>query len=209
MADEWRVEVELEDLDGLQDMLATRDLDDEARQRLGGRVIVTRDAERIFIYAGSEEAAREAEREVSELCASEGLRCEIRVTRWHPVEEAWKDASIPLPQTPEEIEAERARNLEAEEREMREQGEPDWEVRVELPHHRETVELAGRLASEGLDVTRRWRYLLVGAATEEQAKELAERIRAEAPGGAAIRVEPNLADVQQPWYVLVGRGIWG
>jgi hypothetical protein len=209
MSDEWRIEVELEDLDGLRDMLATRDLDDEARDRLGGRVIVTRDAERIFLYANSEQAAREAEREVRELCASEGFQAEIRVTRWHPVEEAWKDADIPLPQTAEEIEAERARNLEAEELEMREQGEPDWEVRVELPHHRETVELAERLASEGLDVTRRWRYLLVGAATEEQGHALAERIRGGAPSGAEIRVEPNLSDVQQPWYVLVGRGIWG
>jgi hypothetical protein len=209
MSDEWRVEVDLEDLDGVQDLLATGDLDDEARDRLGGRVIVTRDGERIFLYADSEETTREAERVMREIVRSEGVDAEIRVTRWHPVEEAWKDAAIPLPQTPEEIEAERIRNEEAEEAEMRAEGEPDWEVRVELPHHRETVELAKTLESEGVDVTRRWRYLLAGTATEEQAQALAERIRSDAPAGTEIRIEPNMSDVQQPWYVLVGRGIWG
>lgn len=209
MSDEWRVEVDLEDLDGVQDLLATRDLDDEARDRLGGRVIVTRDGERIFLYADSEETTREAERVMREIVSSEGVDADIRVTRWHPVEEAWKDAAIPLPQTPEEIEVERIRKEQAEEEEMRAEGEPDWEVRVELPHHRETVELAAKLESEGLDVTRRWRYLLVGSPTEERAEELAERIRSEAPAGTEIRIEPNMSDVQQPWYVLVGRGIWG
>lgn len=209
MSDEWRVEVEIEDLEGLQDLLDTRDLDDEARDRLGGRVIVTRDGERIFLYADSEETTREAEQVMREIVASEGVDAHIRVMRWHPVEEAWKDASIPLPQTPEEIEAERLRNEQAEEEEMRAEGEPDWEVRVELPHHRETVELGRKLESEGLDITRRWRYLLVGAPTEERAQALADRIRAEAPEGTEIRIEPNMSDVQQPWYVLVGRGIWG
>ena len=209
MSDEWRVEVELEDLGDVRDLLATRDLDDEARERLGGRVIVTRDEDRIFLYADSEETTREAERVMREVVESEGIDAHIRITRWHPVEEAWKDASIPLPQTPEEIEAERIRNEQAEEEEMRAHGEPDWEVRVELPHHRDTVELAKRLESEGLGVTRRWRYLLVGTATEEQARELADRIRSGAPQGSEIRIEPNMSDVQQPWYVLVGRGIWG
>lgn len=209
MSDEWRVEVELEELGSLQDLLATRDLDDDARDRLGGRVIVTRDGERIFLYADSEETTREAERVMGEIVRAEGLEADIRVTRWHPVEEAWKDASLPLPRTEEEIEAERIRHLQAEEAEMLAEGEPDWEVRVELPHHRETVGLAERLEAEGLEVTRRWRYLLVGTATEEQARKLAGRIRAEAPEAAAVRVTANLSDVQQPWYVLVGRGIWG
>jgi hypothetical protein len=209
MSDEWRVEVELEDLDAFQERLATRELDDEVRKRLGGRVIVTRDGSRLFLYASSEEAAREAERVVRELAEAEDVHAEIRVTRWHPVEEAWRDASIPLPETDEEIAAERARHEEAEQREWQEEGEPDWEVRVELPGHRETVELANRLQAEGLPVTRRWRYLLVGAPTEERAAELADRIRAEAPEGSEIRVEANLSDVPQPLFVLVGRGIWG
>jgi hypothetical protein len=206
MADEWRVEVQLEDPDRLQERLASHDLDDEVRERLGGRVIVTRDGDHVFAYAKSEEAAREAERLLTELAGDDA---QIRLTRWHEVEEAWKDASVPLPQTDEEIEAERARNAEAEQAEMREEGEPDWEVRVELPGHRETVQLAERLETEGLVVTRHWRYLLAGTATEEEARELAKRISAEAPEGSEIRVEPNMSDVRQPWYVLVGRGVWG
>ena len=209
MSDEWRVEVELEDLDTLQERLATQDLDEEVRQRLGERVIVTRDGDHLFLYAASEESAREAERVVAELAGGEAVHAGVKVTRWHPVEEAWKDASIPLPQTEEEIEAERRRNEEAEELEMEVEGEPDWEIRVELPHHRETVELAKALAAEGLQVTRRWRYLVVGAPTEERAHELAERIRGDAPEGSEVRVEANLSDVPQPLFVLIGRGIWG
>jgi hypothetical protein len=207
--DEWRVKVELEDLDSLQERLGTHDLDDEARERLGERVIVTRDGDRLFLYAATEEAAREAERVVRELCAAEGVEADVELTRWHPVEEAWKDASIPLPSSPEEVQAERERNVAAEVAEAAEEGEADWEVRVELPHHRETVELGRRLEDEGFRVTRRWRYLLIDAFTEEAAEEIAERLRAEAPAGSEIRVEPNLSDVPQPLFVLIGRGIWG
>ena len=207
--DEWRVKVELEDLDSLQERLGTHDLDDEARNRLGGRVIVTRDGDRLFFYAGTEEAAREAERVVQELCAAEGVQAQIELTRWHPVEEAWKDASIPLPSSPEEVEAERERNVQAEVAEAAEEGEADWEVRIELPHHRETVDLAKRLEGEGYRVTRRWRYLLVDAFTEAAANELAERLRSEVSEDSEIRVEPNLSDVPQPLFVLIGRGIWG
>ena len=100
--DEWRVEIDLDDEEhglGLGERLRAHDLDDEARKRLGGRVVVTRDGPRVFLYAGQEQEAREAERVARELVAAENLTADIAVTRWHPVEEAWKDASIPLPET--------------------------------------------------------------------------------------------------------------
>ncbi len=64
--------------------------------------MVTRDGSQLFLYASSEVAAREAERTIRELVEAEGLSAEIRVTRWHPVEESWRDASEPLPATPEQ-----------------------------------------------------------------------------------------------------------
>ena len=102
MSDEWRVEVDLDDEQhGLKlgERLRSLDLDDEARKRLGDRVIVTRDGSRMFMYAPTEAQAREAERVARELVAAEGLTADISLTRWHPDEDAWKDASIPMPET--------------------------------------------------------------------------------------------------------------
>ena len=102
MAEDFRVEVELDDeAHGypLRERLRALNLDDEARERLGANVVVTRDGSRLFAYTSSEAQAREAERVISELAADEGLTADLAVTRWHPVAEEWRDASLPLPAT--------------------------------------------------------------------------------------------------------------
>ncbi len=101
MAEEWRVEVDLEDEQHgltLSERLRSLDLDDEARERLGDRVVVTRDGPRMFLYAATEQQAREAERVARDLVAAEGLSADTGLTRWHPDEEAWKDPAVPLPE---------------------------------------------------------------------------------------------------------------
>ena len=108
--DEFRVEVELSDEGhglSLGERLRALDLDDDAQERLGSRVIVTRDGEHVFLYANSRESADEASRVIRELAADDGLTASVRVTRWHPAAEDWRDADEPLPDTPEAIEAER------------------------------------------------------------------------------------------------------
>lgn len=203
--DEWRVEAELYEPDddrSLSERLSALELDDQARERLSDRVIVTREGPRVFLYAADEGAAREAERVVRELLATDELAATVSVKRWHPVEEAWKDASEPLPATDAARAAERQRRVAAETREVVEEGEFDWEVRVELESHRDTAELGARLEAEGLPVVRRWRYLLVGALTEDGAGELAERILREAPAGASARVEPRFSEPTHPLLVF-------
>ena len=59
--------------------------------------MVTRDGPRVFLYAGSEAEASEAELVARELVANDDLSAEIAVTRWHPVAEEWQDANVPLP----------------------------------------------------------------------------------------------------------------
>jgi hypothetical protein len=202
MSDEWRVEVQLgEEGHGLSlgERLRTLDLDDDARKRLGDRVVVTRDGPRIFLYAGDEAAAREAEGVARELVADDGLDAQIAVTRWHPVEEAWKDPSMPLPESADEVAAEERRHEAVEAR----SGDYEWEVRVDLPSLGDAGRLAERLRDEGFEVKRRWKHLLVGATSEEGAADLAERIRAEGPPGTDVQVEPR-GDVPHPVFVWLG-----
>ncbi len=197
MADEWRVEVDLDDPErgyGLGERLRSLDLDDEARERLGNRVLVTRDGPRMFLYAATQEEALEAERVVQELIEEDRLSAEVATTRWHPDEEAWEDVSHPMPRTEEQRAAERARAS----------GE-DWEVRVELVGLLEAMELERKLREEGLTVERRFSYLLVGAATEGGAHELAERLRARLPEGTPLAVEPNMSEVPDPRFVMFDR----
>jgi hypothetical protein len=200
MDDEFRVEVELDDAErgySFGERLRALDLDDAARERLGEGVMVTRDGSRLFVYAASEPEARAAERTIRELVEADDLSAEIVVTRWHEVEEAWKDSSIPLPTTRAAEQEEQAAFEASEVREAELEGRYDWEVVVQLPSRSSAVDVAQRLTEEGQPVRRRWRYIAVGAATEDRARELAERLRSELPDDAEIRVEVDLSDVER------------
>lgn len=197
MAEDFRVEVELDDeAHGypLRERLRALNLDDEARERLGSNVVVTRDGPRLFVYTSTEARAREAHSVVSELLADEGLTADLAVTRWHPVAEEWRDASLPLPDTAEEEELEYEEREAAERREATEQGEFDWRVVAELRGRDAAGDLSQKLSDEGLPVTRRWRYVTVGAVTEERAEELATRLRSELGDSGDVWVEAHLDD---------------
>jgi hypothetical protein len=201
--DEWRVEVALDkdqNGDSLSDRLHELQLDDEARKRLGGSVIVTRDGRFIFIYGWHEESAQEAERVVKDIMDHEKLIGEVRLMRWHPVAEEWKDADDPLPDD-EAAHAEEMREAEAEGARETRYGEYPWEVVIELPHVRDTFKLAERLRGEDLPVKRRFRYLLVGATTEDGAIELGKRLEGEAPEGSQVAVRGNPEDMPLPAFV--------
>jgi hypothetical protein len=194
MADDWRVTIDFDDEgDGTQlaEWLAAVDLEGEERTSLGDRVIVSRDGPRVYLYADSAEPAREVLRTVSARIEQEGHAAVTSLERWHPVEQVWKDDSVPMPDTPEELAAEHDRFQEREAAESAETGAAQWEVRIELGTHEETVALAERLESEGIPVLRRHTFLLAGAANEDDARELAERIRGEASGSAKVEVEPG------------------
>jgi hypothetical protein len=198
VSDEFRVEVELDDEEhgySIGERLRALDVDDEVRQRLGSMVMVTRNGSKLFLYAEADAQAREAERVVRGLVRADGLTAEIAVTRWHPVEESWKDASMPLPATREEEKAEYAAREAAEVREAEVEGTCDWHVVIHLPRRDDAVVLSERLAAEGLPVRRRWRYLIADVVSEEDAQELADRLRSELPDGTDVRIEVDLSDL--------------
>jgi hypothetical protein len=152
-------------------------------------IAVSHEDGHVFLYADSSEEAARARATVEAILSEKGIAAKLSSARWHPEEDRWEDATLPLPSTPAEHAAEHER-LEQEETEESEQaGYPEWEVRVTLPSHRDAREFAQRLASEGIPVQRHWRHLALGTKDEDEAHALAERLRAEAPQGASFDVE--------------------
>jgi hypothetical protein len=98
-ADEFRVEIDLhESLHGkVSERLRSLDIDEEVAERLGDRVIVTRDGEKRFVDTETGDAAKEAERVVKEVLDEEGLAdAELRRRRWNQAQLFWQDADEPL-----------------------------------------------------------------------------------------------------------------
>ena len=106
-----------------------------------------------------------------------------------------------MPQTVEQQKAEHQRLEDEETEESQATGLAEWEVRVELRSHHDAVELADRLKEEGESIVRRWKFLLVGANNEDEANELARKIKQEAPAGATVQVEAGGGIV---WQVTRG-----
>jgi hypothetical protein len=212
--DDWRLTVTLEREDAAEDLvrwLHEVEVEGRARDLVGERVIVSRDGRRVFLYTDGEERARSVGRMIAARLGHPD-RLNVELARWHPVEQSWEDPSVPLPRTREEWEAEHQRLQEREAAESWRSGEAAWEVRVELPGHDETTELADRLEAEGIPVVRRYTFLLVGAANEDEAHELADRLREETPESVRIEVEPGGRIVWEvapsnPFVVFGGLGV--
>ena len=192
--DDYRIRVELgeeEHAEGLLSRLGL-DLGSEARELAdeleGRRLAVSRDGNELFVYASSPAEAEQARAIVESVLRDEGVEAHVGpVERWLHDEERWDDE--PPEPTPED--------------ELLAEGIAPWEVRIECPSRSEAEALADRLKAEGYDVLRRFRYVVVGARTQEDAEALAKRLHGE--------VEPSSAYVwetlpQNPFAAFGGLG---
>jgi hypothetical protein len=211
-ANDWRLTVRLSDDEQAGHAVAhlsSHQVETEVQRRLGGRVVVGADGgDGLFLYARSRDAATTARESVEPMLASHGLQAEYSLDRWHPVAEDWEPADIALPVTAAEVESERQR-LDAEETsESLASGVALFEVRVQLPTHRDAVALADQLRADGYEVVRRWRFLVVGADNADQADEFAAAIRAQAPAGAVVSTEEvGSARPYTAFEIAAGSGI--
>jgi hypothetical protein len=190
--DDYRIRVELpekENASGLLSRLGLGSWADELAEELEGRrLVVSQDEGELFVYAASAAEAAQARAIVESEVAAEGVEATVGpVEHWLHDEERWDDE--PPEPSPEE--------------ELLEEGIAPWEVRVELDSHHVATELADRLESEGYGVVRRFRYLLVGAATKEEADELAARLDGEVEFSSAYVWETV---PQNPFVVFGGLG---
>jgi len=190
-SDDWRVTISVSDAPTgqAQQSFSVREAGEDIRRQVGRGIAVSAGEAQIFLYAGTEVAAGDAERIARDVLAGHGVAAESAVHRWHPLEERWETPEVPMPRTEAERQAEHQRLVDAEAAESLSTGVAQWEVRVELGSHRQAVALARKLESEGRAVVRRWKFLMVGAGDEDEARELAGQIRQEAPPDAAVTVE--------------------
>jgi len=192
MNDEWRLQIDLHD-EGhvlpLIEHLDAHELEHELSGAFHDRVIVSRDGGRVFLYAGSRQQAEAALKLLGTLAGQHGWTFESELKHWHPEALDWEGANAPAAE-PDAVEEEKHRaRIAAERKTLEETGEPEFEVRVDLASHADAAHFAERLRAEGLPAVRRWKYLVVGAADEDQAKALAARIEAEAPAGSEVAAE--------------------
>lgn len=200
MAEDWRVHVVVEsDADGSwshhgigADWVAS-----DVKEELGDRVAVSRDGNEVFLYTDTEEAARAAEQVVRHDLSEHGGQATVELTRWHDDAQEWKPADVPLPATEAERAAEHAELIAREDSDSASDSVAGWEIRVDLPSHRDAKRLAQRLEADGAKPVRRWKYLFVGAPDEDAANEWAEQLRASVPEGSRVTVEATFASVER------------
>ena len=86
-------------------------------------------------------------------------------------------------------------------------GSPAWEVRVEVPSHRDVEALAGHLTAQGWRVRPRRRSLIVWADCEDDARGLARALSGDGRAGAdtAFRVRRvSTINNAYAWYFPSG-----
>ena len=187
-SDDWRVTLSVSGQPAAgPDSL--RRVEGDIRREVGHGVAVGAGDAQIFLYAGTQAAAGEAERIARDVLARHGIAAESAVHRWHPIEERWEGPDVPMPQTEAERQAEHQRLEDDETAESAATRIAQWQVRVELHSHHQAIALARTLEGEGRAVVRRWKFLVVGARDGDGARELAGQIRQQAPPDATVIAE--------------------
>lgn len=213
MNDDWRLQIDLTDegaVGEVADHLRSGELEHELATDFGRRVIISHEGATLFLYAGDREQLEQARPVIEAFLDEKGWQADLDLRHWHKEAEEWEAPDVPEPTTAAEKEAEHERLMATEDKETEERGGlAAYEVRAEFSSHKEAHDFAEKLKAEGLEPVRRWHYLVVGAADEDAAKALAERIRAEAPGDAKVKAEYSLAYVygerpSNPFFWLGG-----
>jgi hypothetical protein len=192
--DDWRIRIEVEEekhATGFLERL-TGDLGGEARDLAkdleAHRLAVSQDGDTVFVYAATRAEAEGAHAVIEAELRAHGIQARTSgIEHWLDEEDRWDDE--PPGETWEEEELDR--------------GFAPWEVRVECSSRQEAGELAKQLEGEGYRPERRFQYLIVGAASREDADALATRLHGEVePGGELVyEVEPA-----NPFAVFGGLG---
>ncbi len=212
MSDDWRLRADLHEhgiAHRLSEMLQAEELEHDLERSFDQRVVVSVDGPELFCYTGTRDQAERARQVIRQLADQHGWTLGLELAHWHPTAEQWEDPDAPLPATAAQTGEEREERIEAEREESAEQGYPEYEVRVQCSGRREAAHLSSRLEAEGIPNVHRWSYVLIGAADEAAAAELARRLQDEVPADSQVIAERNQRAVydslpRSPFSVLGG-----
>jgi hypothetical protein len=193
--DDWRIRVALASAERAHGVVGRLHggLGSEAAKELaadleGRRLAVSRDGSIVFVYTATQAEAEQALAIVQSELAEDGFEAvETKVEHWLHDEERWDDE--PRGETWEEEQVDR--------------GYAPWEVRIQCDSHRAANELADRIEGEGYSVVRRHSFVVAGADSEEEARELAGRVGGEVEAGGEL-VWENMPS--NPFAVFGGLG---
>ncbi len=214
MSDDWRLRIDVHEHGRARRLLQHVDaseLEHQLETSFQDRVIVSREESTIFFYAGERGQAERALEVAQRFGDEHGWEVNLELRRWHPTADSWEDPDESLPADDAARAAEHAELIAEERRQALE--EPEFEVRVECASRADAATLSQKLRAEGLPNVHRFRYVIVGASDEDSANALAQRIRAEAPGGSVVTAEGTLGAVldeggaANPFAVFGGLGI--
>ena len=190
--DDWRITIDVDGAEELTGRLGGT-LSDEAAKLAedlkGRRLSVSCDDETLFVYANTRADAEKARAVVEAELRANGIAAKTsRIEHWLEAEERWD--SEPPHETWEEEEVDH--------------GYAPWEVRVQCKSHTEARQLADRLETEGYRPLRHFHYLIVGAASKDDADALAQRLHGEVEAGGEVVLE---AETTNPFAVFGGLGL--
>ena len=190
--EDWRVKAALEShgaAASLHEAAGAFELYEHARRALAERAVVAHDGTNVYAYATSQRNAAAAQRALEDLARQQHSEVRCTLERWHPLRNEWESADVAADELAPADETLAAEREEAE----RESSVPQYELRLQLPTHREAIALAHRLAADGVPTQRHWHYLLIGAWTVDDAQALEAQLRADIPAGATVKIEHTLA----------------
>jgi hypothetical protein len=190
--DDFRLRITFgeDDAHGLLGALGVVDSDSEelADELKRQRLAVTHDDDTVFVYGSSQAQIDGARSLIEAKLTSLKIAPDAIVTEhWLDDEDRWDDE--PATESAEE------QTIEA--------GYAPWEVRIACRSHHDARRVADQLEEEGYGVLRRWRYVIAGTATREEADELAARLHGEVEPGGEVVYETL---PQNPFAFLGGLG---
>ncbi len=99
MAEEWRLSIDFTGHPGTgRRFSGDRQARELLRGRFGDDITMSAEKKRIFLYTERADAATEAELVARQVLAEQGLSADIRLDRWDPSGQAWRDARSAAPE---------------------------------------------------------------------------------------------------------------
>ena len=99
VAEEWRLSIDFTGHPGAgKRFYCGTEAREVLRGRFGDDIVISAEKARIFLYTGRAGAAREAELAARQVLAQQGLSADVRLDRWDPSDQVWRDARSDVPE---------------------------------------------------------------------------------------------------------------